>query len=81
MEKCCMLCHDPMDLVSWNHPETKENYTLCSFCARSILGVCNECNDIIVSVDRFGVDEAGYKICSRCVSVHELEDEQQSDKK
>lgn len=75
MDSVCMICHDPIDLVKWIHPRTNEDYTFCDFCAKSIIGTCHECNDILVSVDRYGVDEKGNKICSRCADGHERADE------
>lgn len=75
MNACCALCHDPLDLVTWQHPDTGENMEICSFCARSIIGTCHECGELIVSVDRYAVDEKGFKICSKCADGHERADE------
>jgi len=44
MNACCALCHDPLDLVTWQHPETGEKMDICSFCARSIIGTCATVN-------------------------------------
>jgi len=68
---CCALCQDPVDLVDWQHPDTKEDLRICSFCSRAIIGTCHECREILTSVDRYGVDEKGYKICSKCAAAHE----------
>jgi len=76
MEEICELCHDPLDLTEWKHPGTDESHTLCAFCRRSVIGVCHECNEILVSIDRYGVNEAGYKICSACAERHELGDDE-----
>ena len=80
MSDFCQLCHDPIDLVEWTHPATGEPVTLCRFCARSVIAVCHECGEILVSVDRYGVDEKGNKICSSCASGHEMRDEDKARK-
>jgi len=79
-EARCVFCHDRIDIVSWKHPVTGKDYNVCSFCARSIIGVCHRCNEILVNVDRYGVDEKGYKMCSKCAAASELADEESGQK-
>lgn len=75
MEEFCFVCHDPLDLVDWKHPTTGESLLLCRFCMRSVIGTCHRCDEVIMNVDRYGVDEKGNKICSACAAAQELEDE------
>ncbi len=79
MDTACSVCHDTLDLVEWTHPGTGEAVTLCQFCMKSVIGTCHECDDIIMNVDRYGVDEKGNKICSACAARNEIEDERRAD--
>ncbi len=71
----CIICHDREDLGDWIHPVSKKEFKICGFCRKSLVGICQLCEELVFSTDRFGYDEAGNVMCPKCVHMAELSED------
>lgn len=75
MNEICIFCHDREDLADWTHPASKEQYKICSYCRQNFIGLCQYCGETVFKMDRFGYDDSGNIMCSKCVHLAELSED------
>jgi hypothetical protein len=75
MNDFCIICHDREDLSDWVHPVSKEQYKICGYCKKSIIGLCQHCRELVFKTDHFGYDDSGNIMCSKCVHMAELSED------
>ena len=74
--KKCYICHEVEDLCGWKHPVSEAEYSFCSYCMKSIIGVCAECDNILSRLDPIGVNNDGDRICYKCSAMHEMAEDE-----
>ncbi|MEW6108137.1 MAG: hypothetical protein AB1632_03060 [Nitrospirota bacterium] len=75
--KACYICHDTEDISSWKHPVSGQEYVLCNYCLKTIVGVCAECDSILSKLDPIGINNEGQRICYKCSAMHDMADDEQ----
>ncbi len=73
--KSCYICSESEEVCSWKHPESDNEYMLCSYCLNSVVGVCAECSAILVKLDPIGINKDGLRICYKCSAMHDMADD------
>jgi len=74
--KACFICQDTEGTSSWVHPTKGREYTLCSYCLQSLMGVCAECESILTRFDPIGINAEGKRICYKCSAAHDMADDE-----
>lgn len=73
--KICFICNETEGVSEWNHPVDGRGYHFCGYCLKTIVGVCAECNGILSRLDPIGVNNEGQRICYKCSSAHDMEED------
>ena len=74
--KSCYICNETEDVSSWKHPESGDEYPLCSYCLKAVVGVCAECSAILVKLDPIGINKDGQRICYKCSAMHDMAEDE-----
>ena len=74
--KTCHVCGETESVTLWMHPENGTGYYLCPYCLSSLVGVCAECDALLVKLDPIGVNKEGKRICYKCSAMHDMADDE-----
>jgi hypothetical protein len=70
---CCNCTGEK--LTSWTHPQNNKELQFCSFCMRTIIGVCSHCDEVVYNLEQYSIDENDKMLCSECSYVQYLSEE------
>jgi hypothetical protein len=70
----CCNCTDEV-LKPWTHPHDNKDLQFCSFCLRTIIGVCSHCGEIVYHLEQYSIEPGDKMLCSECCYVKDLSDE------